>query len=70
MIHLEQKQINRNKDMYQYCDINANYIEVISFLRYWVNHFGVTLDQKYKIVWTLVLKIPPEITVIFVKGGI
>lgn len=50
MIHLEQKQINRNEDMYQYCDINANYIEVISFLRYWVNHFGVTLDQKYKIV--------------------
>lgn len=29
MIHLKQKQINRNKDMYQYCDINANYIEVI-----------------------------------------
>lgn len=29
MIHLEQKQINRNKDMYQYCDINANYIEAI-----------------------------------------
>lgn len=29
MIHLEHKQINRNKDMYQYCDINANYIEVI-----------------------------------------
>lgn len=27
MIHLEQKQINRNKDMYQYCDINANYID-------------------------------------------
>lgn len=49
MIHLEQKQINRNKDMYQYCDINANYIEVI-VLGYWVNHFGVTLDQKFKIV--------------------
>lgn len=31
MIHLKQKQINRNKDMYQYCDINANYIVVIVY---------------------------------------